>query len=62
MCDLISELFRPFLREPDRPCILLISRLVKSKNILTMVNAYGQSPELQKRVRAAASLACFSFI
>ena len=45
-----ADLFRPFLRDPEKPCILVLSRLVGSKNILTVLNAYGTSQELQHKV------------
>jgi sucrose-phosphate synthase len=38
-----------FLREPDKPFILAMSRPDERKNISTLVRAYGQSPELQER-------------
>ena len=38
-----------FLLDPDKPLILSISRADKRKNILTLIEAYGESPELQER-------------
>jgi len=42
-----QELAR-FLREPKRPMILALSRPDERKNIATLVEAYGESKELQK--------------
>lgn len=41
-----GELAR-FLAEPEKPVILALSRPDPRKNIATLVEAYGQSPELQ---------------
>lgn len=38
----------PFLREPDKPLILALSRPDERKNIATLVRAYGQSERLQE--------------
>ncbi len=43
-----TELAR-FLREPDKPMILALSRADERKNITTLVRAYGESRELQKK-------------
>ncbi len=45
--DIAGEL-RRFLTEPDKPIILALSRPDPRKNITTLVEAYGQSPELQQ--------------
>ena len=37
-----------FLRAPDKPMILALSRPDRRKNIITLVEAYGESPELQE--------------
>lgn len=37
-----------FLREPDKPMILALSRADERKNITNLVRAYGESPELQR--------------
>ena len=42
-----AEIFR-FLKEPDKPFILAISRPDPRKNILKLISAYGESPELQR--------------
>ncbi|MBK5969598.1 MULTISPECIES: HAD-IIB family hydrolase [Thiorhodovibrio] len=42
-----NELLR-FLREPKKPLILALSRPDERKNIATLVEAYGESPELQR--------------
>ena len=44
-----SELLAPFLREPDKPVILAIARPVFKKNLLGLIEMYGQSPEMQER-------------
>jgi sucrose-phosphate synthase len=36
-----------FLTEPDKPMILALSRPDERKNILTLIEAYGESPRLQ---------------
>ena len=38
-----------FLLDPEKPLILSISRADERKNILTLIEAYGESPELQAR-------------
>mgnify|MGYP001553682367 CR=1 FL=1 len=38
-----------FLREPDKPLILALSRPDERKNILTLLEAYGESVELQDK-------------
>ena len=35
------------LKEPDKPIILALSRPDKRKNIIALIDAYGQSPKLQ---------------
>jgi sucrose-phosphate synthase len=37
-----------FLKQADKPFILLLSRPDKRKNIPTVIDAYGESPELQE--------------
>ena len=49
--ELESPLFRELsksLTNPDKPIILTLSRPDKRKNIATLVDAYGQSKQLQK--------------
>ncbi|MDR9436309.1 MAG: HAD-IIB family hydrolase [Thiohalophilus sp.] len=46
--EIASELAR-FLQEPEKPMILALSRADERKNITTLVRAYGESPELQKK-------------
>jgi sucrose-phosphate synthase len=43
-----AELTR-HLRQPEKPIILALSRPDKRKNIYKLIEAYGRSPELQKR-------------
>jgi sucrose-phosphate synthase len=38
-----------FLREPTKPMILALSRPDERKNITTLIEAYGESPTLQKK-------------
>ena len=38
-----------FLEEPRKPMVLALSRPDERKNILTLIEAYGESPELQER-------------
>ena len=42
-----AEQLKRFLKEPDKPLILALSRPDERKNILTLIEAYGESPALQ---------------
>jgi len=42
-----AEQISRFLREPDKPLILSLSRPDERKNILSLIEAYGESPDLQ---------------
>ncbi len=42
-----AEIFR-FLKNPDKPIILALSRPDPRKNIVQLITAYGESPELQE--------------
>ena len=44
----ISGLMQPFLREPDRPCLLALSRPDRRKNIPALIDAFGSSPYLRE--------------
>lgn len=44
----IAGELRRFLREPEKPVILALSRPDERKNITTLIEAYGESTELQK--------------
>jgi len=44
----IFDDLKRFLREPEKPIILALSRPAMRKNVSTLVEAYGQDPELQK--------------
>lgn len=44
----IAQEINRFLRDPDRPMILALSRPDRRKNIGTLIIAYGESPELQQ--------------
>ena len=37
-----------FLNKPDKPCVLALSRPDERKNIVTLLEAYGESAKLQK--------------
>jgi sucrose-phosphate synthase len=45
----IAGELKRFLREPDKPIVLAMSRPDERKNISTLVRAFGNSPELQER-------------
>mgnify|MGYP003346310583 FL=1 len=45
----IADLFRPFLREPDRPCFLAVCRPDRRKNIPALIDAFGSSPLLREK-------------
>ena len=44
----ICQELRRFLREPEKPFILALSRPDERKNITTLIDAYGSSKKLQK--------------
>ena len=46
-CDIANELKR-FLKQPDKPIILALSRPDPRKNIVSLIEAYGESPQLQR--------------
>lgn len=43
----IAQQLKRFLKEPNKPIILALSRPDPRKNIVALIEAYGQSPELQ---------------
>ena len=43
-----SEKIAQFLKEPDKPIILALSRPDPKKNIVTLIEAYAESPHLQQ--------------
>ena len=45
----IAQAINHFLSEPDKPMILAISRPDQRKNIVTLIQAYGESESLQKK-------------
>jgi len=45
--DISNEINR-FLKKPNKPMILALSRPDPKKNIVTLIEAYGESPELQE--------------
>lgn len=44
----VAALLTPFLREPDKPMILSLSRADERKNLPALVQAYGEDPRLQE--------------
>ena len=51
-------LLAPFLREPDRPPLLAISRAVRRKNIPALVEAFGRSSVLRQRHNLVLVMGC----
>ncbi len=47
LCEPISLELRRFLSDPHKPMILAIARPDPKKNFVSLLTAYGQSPELQ---------------
>lgn len=43
-----KQTLEKFLKQPDKPIILALSRPDERKNIVTLLEAYGQSPRLQE--------------
>ncbi len=54
----ISALLTPFLREPERPCLLALSRLDRRKNIPALVAAFGSSDLLRQHYNLVLVLGC----
>ncbi len=54
----VKELVSPFLRDPDLPPLLAISRAVRRKNIPALVEAFGRSPVLRERHNLVLVLGC----
>lgn len=46
--DKARNLIRPFLRDPEKPIILVIARPVRKKNIAGLIEAFATSPSLLK--------------
>lgn len=44
----IARTFKRFLTQPGKPIILALSRPDPKKNIVTLIEAYGESPQLQE--------------
>jgi sucrose-phosphate synthase len=44
----LKQTLKKFLTNPDKPIILALSRPDERKNIVTLLEAYGQSPRLQE--------------
>ncbi|AAQ00924.1 MULTISPECIES: glycosyltransferase [Prochlorococcus] len=45
----VQDLFAPFLRKPNLPPLLAISRAVRRKNIPALIEAFGRSPLLRQK-------------
>jgi sucrose-phosphate synthase len=45
----VRDKLTPFLRDPDKPIILALSRADERKNIPMLIKAYGEAPDLQAR-------------
>ncbi|MEB3158698.1 MAG: HAD family hydrolase [Synechococcus sp.] len=54
----VESLLTPFLRHPERPPLLAISRAVRRKNIPALVEAFGRSPVLRERHNLVLVLGC----
>ena len=54
----VDGLMAPFLRKPELPPLLSISRAVRRKNIPALVEAYGRSPVLRQRHNLVLVLGC----
>ena len=54
----VETLLSPFLRVPDKPPLLAISRAVRRKNIPALVEAFGRSTELRERHNLVLILGC----
>ncbi len=54
----VDDLLASFLRQPDLPPLLTISRAVRRKNIPALVEAYGRSPVLRQRHNLVLVLGC----
>jgi len=49
----IAHELRRFFAQPDKPVILALSRPDPKKNIVSLIEAYGESPELQRAANLA---------
>ncbi len=54
----LNALFKPFLRNLNRPPLLAISRAVRRKNIPALIETYGRSTILQQRHNLILILGC----
>ncbi len=54
----VDGLLAPFLRQPDLPPLLAISRAVRRKNIPALVEVFGRSPVLRQRHNLVLVLGC----
>lgn len=54
----LDRMLTPFLRDPDKPPFLAISRAVRRKNIPALLEAFGDSPVLRERHNLVLVLGC----
>ncbi len=54
----VEKLLTPFLRQPELPPLLAISRAVRRKNIPALVEAFGRSAVLRQRHNLVLVLGC----
>ncbi|WP_413679109.1 HAD family hydrolase [Prochlorococcus sp. MIT 0916] len=54
----LNKVFKPFLRDLNRPPLLAISRAVRRKNIPALIETYGRSSILQQRHNLILILGC----
>ncbi|MAR07162.1 MAG: glycosyl transferase family 1 [Cyanobium sp. NAT70] len=54
----LDSMLQPFLREPERPPLLAISRAVRRKNIPALVEAFGRSRVLRQRHNLVLVMGC----
>ena len=54
----VEKLLTPFLRQPELPPLLAISRAVRRKNISALVEAFGRSAVLRQRHNLVLVLGC----
>jgi len=54
----VDSLLGPFLRQPELPPLLAISRAVRRKNIPALVETFGRSPVLRERHNLVLVLGC----
>jgi len=45
----VFKAIRKFLRDPDKPCVLALARADERKNLVRLVHAFGEHPELREK-------------